>query len=254
MNNEDLNIQSGERLSFHKLFAEKGYQIEIPIIQRDYAQGRNSSEEVRTMFLDALYNYLIDEKPNRDLDFIYGSISGKNGHTRFIPLDGQQRLTTLFLLHWYLAQLSGKMHQLREFLEYREGENGKSKFTYETRTSSREFCDALMTNEFDLKKMLPDDEGCNNSLSKTIQDSGWYFLSWENDPTIQSMLCMLDDIHARFKDKPEFFDFLVDPEKPVITFLFLNLKEFKLTDDLYIKMNARGKPLTKRTISRSETI
>ena len=56
---------------------------------------------------------------------------------------------------------------------------------------------------------------------------------------------MLDDIHVRFNDKPKFFDHLIDPKKPVITFLFLNLKEFKLTDDLYIKMNARGKPLTK---------
>ncbi len=34
--------------------------------------------------------------------FVYGSVEGI-GETRFLPLDGQQRLTTLFLLHWYLA-------------------------------------------------------------------------------------------------------------------------------------------------------
>ncbi len=33
-------------------------------------------------------------------------------------------------------------------------------------------------------------------------------------------------------------------ESPIITMLYLDLEEFKLTDDLYIKMNARGKQLT----------
>ena len=69
-------------------------------------------------------------------------------------------------------------------------------------------------------------------------------MSWTNDPTIQSMLVMLDSIHAKFSGCNDYFSKLVDLEKPVITFLFLDLKHFKLTDDLYIKMNARGKPLS----------
>lgn len=239
-----LKIQSGERLSFSKLFSEKSFKIEIPIIQRDYAQGRNSSAEVRVLFLDALYNYLDENKPNRDLDFVYGSIRETDGETCFIPLDGQQRLTTLYLLHWYLAGISDNIAALRKFLATDDGEVIKSNFTYETRTSSREFCDELIARTIDFDNLLPSDEGKENSLSKTIQDSGWYYLSWENDPTIQSMLTMLDAIHAKFRNKPEFFERLIDNENPIITFLFLNLKEFKLTDDLYIKMNARGKPLT----------
>ncbi len=243
MTNSDTTIQSGERLSFSKLFIEKGYKVEIPIIQRDYAQGRKSKTEVRETFLQALYDYLDEGKPNRDLDFIYGSLK-KTEETCFIPLDGQQRLTTLFLLHWYLANDSGNMPFLREFLATKDGDSYKSKFTYETRTSSREFCDELISNEIDLDNLLPPDEDEDNSLSKTIQDRGWYYLSWGNDPTIQSMLTMLDAIHSKFHGKPEFFDLLINNENPVITFLFLNLKDFKLTDDLYIKMNARGKPLT----------
>ena len=242
--NKDLKIQSGERLSFSKLFSEKGLHIEIPIIQRDYALGRNSSTEVRELFLDALYNYLDENKSNRDLDFVYGSLRQSEGETCFIPLDGQQRLTTLFLLHWYLAGISGNTPVLREFLATDDGEVVKSNFTYETRTSSREFCDELIANTINFDNLLASDEEMENSLSKTIQDSGWYYLSWENDPTIQSMLTMLDAIHAKFNGNPDFFDRLIDNENPTITFLFLNLKEFKLTDDLYIKMNARGKPLT----------
>jgi hypothetical protein len=111
-------------------------------------------------------------------------------------------------------------------------------FTYETRTSSSDFCDALMAHDIDFNKLK------NNSLSETIEDSSWFFLSWKNDPTIQSMLTMIDAIHDKFANKKEYFERLIDIDNPIITFLFLNLKDFELTDDLYIKMNSRGKPLT----------
>ncbi|KAA6317679.1 hypothetical protein EZS27_032201 [termite gut metagenome] len=72
-------------------------KIEIPIIQRDYAQGRTTSEveRIRNRFLDALFRSITNGE-HRVLDFVYGDVS-QNGV--LTPLDGQQRLTTLFLLH-----------------------------------------------------------------------------------------------------------------------------------------------------------
>ncbi|MDR2583993.1 MAG: DUF262 domain-containing protein [Fibromonadaceae bacterium] len=238
--NNNINTQSGERLSFYKLFCEnqeKQYRVSIPIIQRDYAQGRQTTTEVRNIFLDALYNYLEENKPNRDLDFVYGSLDKTGKFTDFIPLDGQQRLTTLFLLHWYLYQISENTEKKAEFKKFLQ-KDGKSMFTYETRSSSSEFCDALMSNDIGFSSLL------ENSLSKTIENSSWFFLSWKYDPTIKSMLTMLDAIHSKFANKKEYFERLIDTENPIITFLFLNLKDFNLTDDLYIKMNSRGKQLT----------
>lgn len=232
--------QEGKRYSFYQLLSENKYSIEIPIIQRDYAQGRKSKGEVRDLFLQALYDYLEENIPNRDLDFVYGSTEIEENNEKFIPLDGQQRLTTLFLLHWYLATISGNIEDFREVLV----KDNKSKFTYLTRTSSSEFCDALLQNSIDFSNLLPNDNHQQNGLSKTIKDCGWYFLSWGNDPTIQSMLTMLDSIHNKFYDKPYFFERLTDNINPIITFLYLDLGEFKLTEDLYIKMNSRGKPLT----------
>jgi len=240
MNNLNTPASSGERLSFYKLFSVKNYIVEIPIIQRDYAQGRASEQEVRASFLDALKQYLIQNLPNRDLDFVYGSLSKDGDSLRFVPLDGQQRLTTLFLLHWYLAQIANQADVLRATLYHNE----KSLFRYETRPSSSEFCDALMGNDIDMSALLKSGVDENDSLSKTIQDRGWFHLTWNNDPTIQSMLTMLDSIHAKFSGHPEFFLQLIDEENPIISFFFLDLKEFNLSDDLYIKMNARGKPLT----------
>ncbi|MCC4284855.1 DUF262 domain-containing protein [Marinobacter salarius] len=249
MNSQDMEPQSGERLSFFQLISKKRLRVEIPIIQRDYAQGRPNQKAVRTAFLDALYGYLQKGTPLRDLDFVYGSIVANNSKKedagtlpvagRFVPLDGQQRLTTLFLLHWYLAQISGQTEFLRSAFSIK----GHSLFTYETRNSSSEFCDAMIANDIRIDDLLCDETG-SGSIAATIEDAGWFYLSWSSDPTIRSMLIMLDAIHDRFEGCKEFFDLLVDDEAPVITFLFLNLQEFKLTDDLYIKMNARGKPLT----------
>ena len=47
--NNIMETQSGERLSFFKLFKERKYRIQIPVIQRDYAQGRKSTGEVRCL-------------------------------------------------------------------------------------------------------------------------------------------------------------------------------------------------------------
>ena len=152
MSSDIINTQSGERLSFFKLFSQKEYRIVIPIIQRDYAQGRKTSKEVRDNFLNALYGYLDEDKPNRDLDFVYGSLRKINGKTDFIPLDGQQRLTTLFLLHWYLYQISDNDILKKEF-KSNLLKDDKSMFTYETRSSSSEFCDALMSTDIDFTNL-----------------------------------------------------------------------------------------------------
>ena len=81
-------------------------------------------------------------------------------------------------------------------------------------------------------------------ISRLIEDASWFLRSWKLDPTIQAMLQMLDAIDRKFWDKEEYLALLMNVESPIITMLYLDLKEFKLTDDLYIKMNARGKQLT----------
>lgn len=222
----------GEKLTFNKLVSEKNYTIEIPIIQRDYAQGRESAGEIRLQFLTALKDYLVADKPI-ELDFIYGSLPDGD-KTLFTPLDGQQRLTTLFLLHWYLAIKENRFTEFREVLL----SNSKAKFSYETRITSRDFCNALVSNDIEFSEIDA------TSISEVIKDSSWFFLSWENDPTIQSMLVVLDAIHKVFNDTEEFYDKLVRDESPVICFQFIELENFGLTDSLYVKMNSRGKELT----------
>lgn len=37
---QNMTEYRGERLSFFKIFSQKNFKLVIPIIQRDYAQGR----------------------------------------------------------------------------------------------------------------------------------------------------------------------------------------------------------------------
>jgi hypothetical protein len=215
---------SNNKYTFWKLLDDTS--IEIPIIQRDYAQGREEEKKIRDRFLDVLYNKIENKHESVNLDFVYGRIIDK----KLIPLDGQQRLTTLFLLHWYLATKESKLDEMII--------SKLQKFTYETRVSSREFCQALCTNDINL------DEIENQKLSELIEDKNWFFTSWKKDPTIKSMLTMLDATHKRFKNSHDLFDKLICENSPPITFDFLPLDDFNLNDELYIKMNARGKPLT----------
>lgn len=230
------NKIEGKRYSMVQLFEQDNYIIEVPMIQRDYAQGRENKKEIRDQFLDALFNYLDENIPFRDLDFIYGNIEKTKENIKFIPLDGQQRLTTLFLLHWYLAM---KNETSTEHFNKYFTTNNNSRFIYNTRTSSSEFINALLKSKIKTSEI---DE--SKKISEFIKEQGWFFLSWNLDPTIQASLIMLDSIHFKFYNNDNFYDRLVSNDKPIITFQYLDLMESKLSEDLYIKMNSRGKPLT----------
>lgn len=216
-------------------FFKKYSRIEIPKIQRDYAQGRENESEVADRFLDKIFECLKEkDNKNLELDFIYGSVNNKTVYL----LDGQQRVTTLFLLHWYIVLREDRFNEeIKECLK---------KFTYSTRVSSREFCQNIIDND-NIKNIKGEiskkEKDKKNKLSDIIKDFYWF--TNENDPTIKAMLNMIDKIDKKYNEivkdnnSIKLFDRL---EK--IQFYFLPMEDFKLTDEIYLKMNARGKPLT----------
>lgn len=237
----------------------KNNNIEIPIIQRDYAQGRLGRENLRKNFLGDLKKALNNEPPYKDsemkLDFVYGSTE----NDKLNPLDGQQRLTTLWLLHWYIALRAGVLNE--------ENCAILRKFTYETRISSREFCRSLC-----IPQNFESFKGIN--IVGFVTKQTWFYSAWKQDPTIQSMLRMLSGTKIADKKGTDIIDGIeelfacpslcdIDGEKCAlmktfdncwkkltneslcpIVFYNLPLHDFGLSDDLYIKMNARGKQLT----------
>lgn len=158
-----------QKVSFWDLLKRKN--IVIPIIQRDYAQGRKGKEFLRERFLKQLFDALQDDAEPLVLDFVYGSTE----EDTLYPLDGQQRLTTLWLLHWYLALRAGTLSEDKNILKH---------FSYETRVSSRTFCHKLCSISQPYQSQKAD-------IASFVRNQSWFYSAYEQDPTIQSMLRML---------------------------------------------------------------
>ncbi len=218
-------------------FIKEIHTIEIPAIQRDYVQGRGFTIEEQDK-REAFVNKLIEAIANDNsepchLEFIYGAENKMSGC--FIPLDGQQRLTTLFLLHWVVWNMSSNEAKKVHPLDLIKG------LKYETRISSTYFCEYIIT-----KELLQVDD--IKSLGEKLKKQPWFSEDWYYDPTIMAMISMIDFIENSLRDYPEEQISLMlaklCSEKNVISFDELNIKDYDLTDSLYIKMNARGKQLT----------
>ncbi|WP_162344142.1 DUF262 domain-containing protein [Cyclobacterium salsum] len=249
-------------------------KIEIPEIQRDYAQGRDTpkANAIRKKFVSDLINSCRHASQPLHLDFIFGQSIHKESIAQFekskeslqqmaevlerfssdhgidfqhqigespvetgndrtlIPIDGQQRLTTLFLFHLYIgARVSANAVQKLK------------SFQYKTRKSSTSFINQLVENAQVLKRS--DDI----QLSAEIRDQAWFFEFWDKDPTVAGMLMALDEIQNQCRalwddDLGIIWQSLTESKR--VSFDFFDLKEEGLEDDLYVKMNARGKPLS----------
>ena len=151
-------------MTFRQLLQK--HDIVIPVIQRDYAQGRRDERLVRESFVAALKEALTENKTLM-LDFIYGEV--EDGV--FLPFDGQQRLTTLFLLHWYAVsrkEESDPRHDdLRALLR---------RFRYEVRESSQNFCRELAEHADILRQNVSGSE----KPSSLITDECWFSPAWKS--------------------------------------------------------------------------
>lgn len=169
------NSEKYQRLNFIDLL-RKYDKIIIPMLQRDYAQGRKDDKkasDVRTNLLGDVFS----DKHEINFDLVFGSQENREGQIVFIPVDGQQRLTTLFLLYLYNAKINTYIT------------DGLSKFTYETRRAAADFCKTIVEKDWS----VPDGKG----ISEALKDNIWFMQYWNNDPTVISMLKMLDDIQER---------------------------------------------------------
>lgn len=223
-------------------------RIEIPIIQRDYAQGRIGKEHLRERFLGKMFDVLCGKGGTMTLDFVYGTIE----NDALYPLDGQQRLTTLWLLHWYIALNSDNLSANKDIFNC---------FTYETRISSREFCNHLCTIDSNNYKNFKD-KNKEKGIVEYIRNQTWFYQRYAQDPTVQGMLRTLggtkiedstgndikdglEEIFGKDTDFQKCWSLLTSEECPIV-FVYKEMKDenLPLSDDLYVKMNARGKQLT----------
>lgn len=251
--------------SFYEII--KSYKLTIPNIQRDYVQGRDNYKNKRNLekFVDTLIDSLVENKP-LSLNFVYGY---SNGNV-FIPIDGQQRLTTLFLLHLFVFSIAKDQDLDKE-------SNIFSNLIYSTRPSSsrffRELIKSLWSNNSFLKPDFINEKPIskigvalniqeytdeNNDLNIFLKNcsfikANWFRENWLNDLTVRSAILCIYNVKEAFKSKNVNFDDeqtfknfaeLLKGDNCPITFSWLKIPNLNDANDTYVKMNARGKQLT----------
>lgn len=204
------------------------YRVVIPGIQRHYVQGAKNSKakSVRKQFIKEIFTAIEEKQGDFNLHFIYGPIN-TDGEDSFAPVDGQQRLTTLWLIARYAvekAEPSDRKDLLRLL----------SRFTYEDRINAKRFCQALT---------------CEDSRWDITQDPNpdilcqdWFLDYWKEDETVASMIRMLSTIHEEWNKHNTIT--LEDVLAAIASQIRFELKIDRFGDDIYMKMNARGLQLT----------
>ena len=264
MDNENKEINS-----IAELFKQRN--ITIPVIQRDYAQGRDedSAKSIREDFINSLFEAVNDDK-EMDINYIYG-ISKSGGN--FLPIDGQQRITSIFLFLWFCAVKEEKTELFCKYMK---------KFSYMVRVSAEEFFDILQERSDGRDPVLKYNDDFKEyadrkvvgqrvvdkkapktePVIRSLRDFNWYKLEWDNDTTIDGAIRFLECVREKYNKKDpniSFTEKLLGDDCP-IKLIFIEQsntsdeKDSSKSESLdfeaenraaitYINMNERGKLL-----------
>ena len=213
----------------------KNYVIRIPKIQREYAQGRTEGKapKVRKAFIDDLFKAVCNDGSALQLDLVYGlEAESSESKPSFLPIDGQQRLTTLYLLAWFCGT-----SDMNDWV-----------FDYKSRRAAQFFMEGLRTH--------PRNGG---SPRKELEEAEWFHKSWVSDPSVAGMVVMLEEM---FKHRNDSVDVLRKSAR--ISNIRFTVEEGicgsgmseedaeKAYGHLFLKMNARGLPLTDWEVAKNE--
>lgn len=240
-----INFIKGETYTLSELFSGT-HKIIIPDLQRDYCWGdkihTTEKKELVTGFLSTLIEQFDNYHGSDSLSL--GLIYGYEAPENHIQLcDGQQRITTLFLLLGMLNKSTPnnmfKKYLISDF-EYAHDDR-EPYLQYSIRESSLYFLSDLVCHFFIYEK---EDRYFVDNV-KQIEKSAWFFKEYHLDPSIQSMIRALSAIHTIIKEKDEtwcinFGDFITQK----LTFMYYDMENRKNGEETFVVINTTGEPLT----------
>lgn len=230
-------LQSGKSYKITDLFTDNRYII-IPDLQRDYCWGDkkhgDNNGELVSGFIESL-NEIFKEDREIKLGMIYAYEYPKDSN-RIYLCDGQQRITTLFLLLGMLNK-NLKYDKIKNCLisEFELNDDREPRLQYAIRESTLYFLSDLVCNFF-----LSNIESKASEIKKT---QGWYFNEYNLDPTIQSMISAMEIIEQKLDgihDLRGFADFLLNK----IEFFYFDMDNRETGEDMFVVINTTGEPLT----------
>ena len=214
----------------------------IPAIQREYVQGYDEEQTniVRKNFVNDIFD-AISNDGTVDIGIIYGYTQKEESSEKsiFFPVDGQQRITTLYIIYWCLNMMKTETYD--EIL--------KDKILqYEVRNSTTRFFKELVNKEkFEFfKKCFLEKKSIYESL--ILQE--WFESQWLSDITVLAVINVISEIYRKIIKKEDEKNFCDKALKNFSKIKF-SLIEFNNDDNNarrnscleFAKINARGKQL-----------
>lgn len=234
-----INFVTGETYTLAELFSGERCII-IPDLQRDYCWGDESNQKssgetgelVSDFVLNLMELYESKEQGSLNIGLFYGYETPAN-HIQLC--DGQQRLTTLFLLVGMLNKKCGKFrHHLISDFEYKHDDK-EPYLNYSIRETSIYFLSDLVCRFF----------MSNTNRVDGIKKEDWYFADYDLDPSIQSMLNALSKIESLLMSKDSdwavlFGDWVLNK----LTFLYFDMQNRENGEETFVVINTTGEPLS----------
>lgn len=239
MNNK-INFITGETYTLAELFSEDR-RVVIPDLQRDYCWGdklnRRATGEVGELVSGFIRNLIEQFENGDDTDLNMGMFYGYEIPANHIQLcDGQQRLTTLYLLLGMLNKRVGKFqrHLISDF-ELNEDDR-EPYLNYAIRESSLYFLSDLVCEFFINNK---------EATVESITEAQWYFNDYSHDPSICSMINAMMIIESKLQGKEEdwlqrFGDWVLNK----LTFLYFDMENRTNGEETFVVINTTGEPLS----------
>ncbi|NMA74178.1 MAG: DUF262 domain-containing protein [Bacteroidales bacterium] len=233
------SFESGNEYTLAHIFSGEN-KIVIPDLQRDYCWGGkiyDKEKKTQKLVPDFLTSLIDLYKNNRQDKFTLGMIYGYEDPKLHIQLcDGQQRITTLFLLLGILnRKTDGKFKKyLISNIELTEDDK-RPYLQYAIRDSTLYFLSDLVC-EFFLKKDI--------DINK-IKKQSWYFDEYNLDASIISMIEALIQIEKRLTietdlDIADFGDFIITN----LQMLYYDVGNRVQGEETFVVINTSGEPLT----------
>lgn len=237
MTTNNIRLESGHEYTLRQLFNGEN-RIVIPDLQRDYCWGdkawnkdANNYTELVSGFLDSLLS-AFSEKPKDNLTL--GLIYGYESPPYTIQLcDGQQRLTTLFLLLGMINRRTSDNHFRNLLISETElSDDREPNLLYAIRESTLYFLSDLVC-EFFLK---------NDTNVEDVISKDWYFKEYNLDASIKSMLNAIKTIDNKLTkiDCVAFGEFISNN----LQMLYYDMGHRTRGEETFVVINTTGEPLT----------
>ena len=247
----ERKLEGGRSYKLSNLFSGEHRAIIIPDLQRDYCWGDPiHTSEHKDLVRDFLINLIelfesvqtSSVNSSRDEDFNLGLIYGYEQPLGQIQLcDGQQRITTLYLLIGMLNRYLGDDSLKRCLIsEYEENDDKEPYLRYSIRESSLYFMSDLVCRFF-----IRGVEGVWPLATDKIRECEWYYNDYDQDPSIQSMLRAVVIIETTISQRADidwrrFADFILNR----LTLLYYDMGTRENGEETFVVINTTGEPLS----------